>query len=154
MIYPYPVTISVLMAVFNTPFELVKRAIDSVLCQDFQDFEWIIVAPKKIRLPQTNKSRFDLLKELYVFKDAARQIWIRGKAVEDWYKEKVIASHVDQPEFVAKRVDIPAEVGSIISAIRRYESRLSVCSRPGKCFNKCPGSRFCYILHDRNHIIT
>jgi glycosyltransferase involved in cell wall biosynthesis len=43
MIYPYPVTISVLMAVFNTPFELVKRAIDSVLCQDFQDFELIVL---------------------------------------------------------------------------------------------------------------
>lgn len=33
------VKVSVLMAVFNTPFELVKRAIDSVIKQDFQDFE-------------------------------------------------------------------------------------------------------------------
>jgi glycosyltransferase involved in cell wall biosynthesis len=31
------------MAVFNTDFKLVKRAIDSVLAQDFQDFEFIII---------------------------------------------------------------------------------------------------------------
>ncbi len=31
------------MAVYNTPFDLVKRAIDSVLCQDFQAFELIIL---------------------------------------------------------------------------------------------------------------
>lgn len=35
--------ISVIMSVFNTPFQLVKRAIDSVLKQDFTDFEFIIV---------------------------------------------------------------------------------------------------------------
>jgi glycosyltransferase involved in cell wall biosynthesis len=35
--------ISVLMAVFDTDFILVKRAIDSVLNQDFQDFEFIII---------------------------------------------------------------------------------------------------------------
>ena len=31
------------MSVYNTSFQLVKRAIDSVLSQDFQDFELIIV---------------------------------------------------------------------------------------------------------------
>ncbi len=43
MSYPYQTTISVLMAVFDTPFELVKRAIDSVLRQDFQDFELFVL---------------------------------------------------------------------------------------------------------------
>lgn len=37
------VKVSVLMAVFNTPFELVKRAIDSVIKQDFQDFELLVI---------------------------------------------------------------------------------------------------------------
>lgn len=37
------IVISVLMSVFNTDFVLVKRAIDSVLNQDFQDFELIII---------------------------------------------------------------------------------------------------------------
>jgi glycosyltransferase involved in cell wall biosynthesis len=35
--------VSVLMAVYNTNFKLVKRAIDSVLRQDFQDFELLII---------------------------------------------------------------------------------------------------------------
>ncbi len=35
--------ISVLMSVYNTDFTLVKRAIDSVLRQDFQDFELILI---------------------------------------------------------------------------------------------------------------
>lgn len=35
--------ISVLMTVFNTPFELVRRAIDSVLTQDYQSFELLVI---------------------------------------------------------------------------------------------------------------
>lgn len=38
-----PVKISVLMTVYNTDFFYTKRAIDSVLQQDFQDFELIII---------------------------------------------------------------------------------------------------------------
>ncbi|MCX6196367.1 MAG: glycosyltransferase family A protein [Flavobacteriia bacterium] len=38
-----PVKISVLMAIYNTDFSYIKRAIDSVLIQDFQDFELIII---------------------------------------------------------------------------------------------------------------
>ena len=37
------VKISVLMAIYNTDFSYIKRAIDSVLIQDFQDFELIII---------------------------------------------------------------------------------------------------------------
>lgn len=37
------VKISVLMAVFNTPSDLVKRAIDSVMNQDFENFELLVI---------------------------------------------------------------------------------------------------------------
>ena len=37
------VKVSVLMAVYNTNFKLIKRAVDSVLKQDFQNFELIII---------------------------------------------------------------------------------------------------------------
>ncbi len=37
------VLVSVLMSVYNTDFALIKRAIDSVLNQDFQNFELIII---------------------------------------------------------------------------------------------------------------
>lgn len=40
---PNPMKVSVLMTVFNTDFSYTKRAIDSVLKQDFQDFELIII---------------------------------------------------------------------------------------------------------------
>ena len=40
---PKNIKISVLMAVFNTEFHFIKRAIDSVLEQDFQYFELIII---------------------------------------------------------------------------------------------------------------
>jgi glycosyltransferase involved in cell wall biosynthesis len=40
---PKKIKISVLMAVYNTEFQLTKRAINSVLEQDFQDFELIII---------------------------------------------------------------------------------------------------------------
>ena len=36
-------SISVLLSVYNTDFHLVRRAIDSVLQQDFQDFELLII---------------------------------------------------------------------------------------------------------------
>lgn len=39
----YKVKISVLLSFFNTDFITLKRAIDSVLNQDFQDFELIII---------------------------------------------------------------------------------------------------------------
>ena len=35
--------VSILMAVYNTEFSLVKRAIDSVLNQTFQNFELIVI---------------------------------------------------------------------------------------------------------------
>ena len=37
------VVISVLMAVYNTDFVVVKRAMDSVLNQDFNGFELIVI---------------------------------------------------------------------------------------------------------------
>lgn len=36
-------TVSVLMSVYNTKFSYIKRAIDSVLNQDFQDFELLVI---------------------------------------------------------------------------------------------------------------
>ncbi|MDH4403445.1 MAG: glycosyltransferase family A protein [Flavobacterium sp.] len=35
--------VAVIMSVYNTPFKMVKRAIDSVLNQTFQDFELLII---------------------------------------------------------------------------------------------------------------
>jgi len=47
----YP-KISVLMSVYNTEFHLVKRALDSVLQQDFQDFELIVIDDGSMNDPE------------------------------------------------------------------------------------------------------
>ncbi len=46
--------ISVLMSVYNTDFQLVKRALDSVLNQDFQDFELIVIDDGSDKDPDNN----------------------------------------------------------------------------------------------------
>lgn len=62
--------VSVLMSVFNTDFKLVKRAIDSVLAQDSQDFEFIIIDDGS-----HNCSQHLLLK--YIIEHQNRIIYIR-----------------------------------------------------------------------------
>jgi len=64
------VKVSVLMSVFNTDFKLVKRAIDSVLAQDSQDFEFIIIDDGS-----HNCSQHLLLK--YIIEHQNRIIYIR-----------------------------------------------------------------------------
>jgi glycosyltransferase involved in cell wall biosynthesis len=64
--------ISVLMAVYNTDFSYIKRAIDSVLIQDFQDFELIIIDDGS-----TATNRESLLQ--YVEKHENKIIYIRHR---------------------------------------------------------------------------
>lgn len=65
-----PVKVSVLMAVYNTDFSITKRAIDSVLNQDFQDYELIIIDDGS-----TNNNREALLH--YVEKHENKIVYIR-----------------------------------------------------------------------------
>ena len=50
-----------------------------------------LVAPKSIRLPDGEVTKIDLLSELHG-NPSADQVWVRGRAVEDFFKEKVRAS--------------------------------------------------------------
>ncbi len=67
---PKNIKISVLMALYNTEFHLIKRAIDSVLEQDFQDFELIIIDDGS-----KGNARKSLLE--YVEKHEAKIVYIR-----------------------------------------------------------------------------
>jgi len=66
------VKISVLMAVYNTDFYYIKRAIDSVLRQDFQDFELLIMDDGS-----TDNDRTSLLQ--YVEKHEDKITYIRQR---------------------------------------------------------------------------
>jgi DNA gyrase subunit B len=53
---------------------------------------------------------------------AAQQIWVRGPAVEAWFKHTVLSRHSAQPDLVAPRVDIPVALRSELAHQRRVSS--------------------------------
>jgi glycosyltransferase involved in cell wall biosynthesis len=52
------VKVSVIMSVYNTDFQLVKRALNSVLKQDFRDFEIIVIDDGSEKDPKNNLLNF------------------------------------------------------------------------------------------------
>ncbi|MGA2398405.1 MAG: LAGLIDADG family homing endonuclease [Steroidobacteraceae bacterium] len=78
-----------------------------------------LVAPARIRFPSDGPARIDLLRALHAVPDAAKQIWVRGPAVEAWFKTRLMERHGDQAQLTAPRVDIPAEVRNELSQLRR-----------------------------------
>ena len=51
--------------------------------------------------------------------EAAKQIWVRGPAVEAWFKARVLERHAGQAQLTAPRVDIPSEVRNELAQLRR-----------------------------------
>ncbi len=79
----------------------------------------LVVAPHKVRFPESLKSRIDLFEELRAIPEVASQVCIRGGAVEDWYKQKIVSEYADKPELVENRVSMPLDVRSELTAFRR-----------------------------------
>ena len=78
-----------------------------------------VVAPFRTRFPVTAPERIDLMRALHAVPQAARQIWVRGPAVEDWFKARVLNRHSEQSGITAPRVEIPPAVRAELTAIRR-----------------------------------
>jgi DNA gyrase subunit B len=78
-----------------------------------------LVAPRTLRLPATAPSRLDLLKLLHDVPEAASQVWVRGPAVEEYFKAKVRDDHADTPEMSAPRVEISDEIRAQLRARRK-----------------------------------
>src|SRR5262249_50296583 len=78
-----------------------------------------LVAPRTLRFPATAPRRIDLLRALHAIPEAARQIWLRGPAVEALYKGRVAEEYAARPEWSAPRVEIPLPVRSELAALRR-----------------------------------
>ena len=78
-----------------------------------------VVAPAKIRFPETAPASIDTLRALHAVPDVAKQIWLRGAAVEAWFKASVVERHEQNSQLTSPRVDIPADVRAELTEIRR-----------------------------------
>ena len=92
-----------------------------------------LVAPRTLRLPQNAPERIDLLRALHRVPQARDQVWVRGPAVEDWFKARIVKECVDRPEMSAPRVEIPPEVRTELASLRRASgiSNVELCRRIG-----------------------
>ena len=92
-----------------------------------------LVAPKKIRLPENASGRIDLLRRLYEIPEARSQIWLRGPAVEAWYKSQVTQEYAGRPEMSAPRVEWPEAVREQLKKLRRASgvTNAELCRRVG-----------------------
>jgi DNA gyrase subunit B len=77
-----------------------------------------LVAPRTLPLPESAPETIDVVRALYGCKDAD-EVWLRGPAVERWYRRQVTAEYADRPQLVDSRVSIPASVGAETAALRR-----------------------------------
>jgi DNA gyrase subunit B len=84
-----------------------------------------LVVPKTLRLPENAPQRIDLMSELWSYPEAAEQIWVRGPAVEAWYKQRINERYADN-DLTAPRVEIPPawERGLNRPTVQHFESYL------------------------------
>jgi DNA gyrase subunit B len=78
-----------------------------------------LVAPRTTRFPEGDVRRIDLLRALHAVPEAARQVWVRGRPVEEWYKARVSAEFADKPDYLEPRVVIPEEVRAEVAQLRQ-----------------------------------
>ena len=93
----------------------------------------LLVAPRRIRLPRDAPERIDLLRELHSVPEAASQVWVRGPAVEEWFKARTLREYGGRPEETEPRVDVPESVRQEVVALRRVSglSNEELCAAVG-----------------------
>jgi DNA gyrase subunit B len=92
-----------------------------------------LVAPRVIRLPQDAPDRIDLLRAMHRIPEAREQVWLRGPAVEAWFRARVTEEYAGRPEMSAPRVDLPPDVRREMALLRRASgiSNAELCQRVG-----------------------
>ena len=60
-----------------------------------------VVAPRLLRLPAEAPPRIDVLRLLRAVPGAAKQVWLRGPAVEEWFRAGIPAQYAEDGEYVA-----------------------------------------------------
>ena len=78
-----------------------------------------LVAPARIQFPVTAPPKIDLLRALHAVPKAAKQIWLRGPAVEAWYKAATLDRRADHVQLTAPRAEISGEIRSELAGLRR-----------------------------------
>ena len=92
-----------------------------------------LVAPKRLRLPETAPAQLSVVRALRVNDATARQVWLRGPAVEAWCQRRVEQRHAANAALTAPRVAIPAAVGAELAQRRRASGvpNRELCARVG-----------------------
>jgi DNA gyrase subunit B len=92
-----------------------------------------MVAPARIRFPTDAPAKIDLLSVLHAVPEAAKQIWLRGPAVESWFKDAVRAKCSGNEQLSARRVEIPAELRAELAGRRRMSgiTNQALCASVG-----------------------
>ena len=92
-----------------------------------------LLIPRRIQLPVDAPQELDLLRELYATSPEVRkQVWLRGSAVEDWYRAGA-ESELADTDLTAARVEAPPEVREHLAARRRLSGirNRDLCARVG-----------------------
>jgi DNA gyrase subunit B len=78
-----------------------------------------LVAPKRLSLPDGAPGYVDVLRPLWQERRPDLNVWLRGPAVEEWFKSRVRQQHAAHPQLTESRVEIPREVGQALAQKRR-----------------------------------
>lgn len=131
----YKNKISIIMSVYNTPFSLLKRAVDSVLEQDFKDFELIIIDDGS-----NNNKQIELLN--YAIKHEDKITFLRHK-------------NCSQSESINKGILISTgEYITIIDADDEYKTNhLSVCLAEMNSFDLIASTTETIVNHHADYYV-
>jgi DNA gyrase subunit B len=92
-----------------------------------------VIAPRRIELHADAPARIDLLRALHGRTEVAKQVCVRGPAVEAWYRARVRIEHAGDSELTSARVDAPADVRTHLARMRRVSGLRGrdLCARVG-----------------------
>jgi DNA gyrase subunit B len=93
----------------------------------------LVVAPRQMTIAPTAPPRVDLLTALHAVPEAASQVWVRGQAVEDFFKARVLSEYADHPEFTEARVALTEPLRAQLAQARRDSgiSQRALCDAIG-----------------------
>jgi DNA gyrase subunit B len=107
--------------------ELRKKRGDELKVDD------VVVAPRTVPLPDCAPEHIDLVRELHRHPMAARQVWLRGPAVADWSRQRIVLEHAENQQLTEARVEIPEQVRTELATLRRRNrvSQRALCDAVG-----------------------